>query len=211
MTRKCVQCNKTFNISDSEIQFYESKNLSLPKRCKECREKNKNAGASDKAKRPAQSYKSYYAKKDNTSTLGVVIFSVIFVIISFISQNEPIVTIMLSLFAIGSILKYILDLKNGNVFIQEFNTAPYKYTFYNTDSMVKHYVKHGDETNCSSMEDYLYKANLVIIDKGNLSKLQKKDGDQIYYNTKTKEIVVVAKAGYVRTYFIASDKYYNKQ
>jgi pyocin large subunit-like protein len=116
-----------------------------------------------------------------------------------------------SLFTVVAIVKYILDLKNSNVFIQEFNTAPYKYTFYNTDSMVKHYVKHGDETKCSSMEDYLYKANLVIIDKGNLSKLQKKDGDRIYYNTKTKEIVVVAKAGYVRTYFIASDKYYNKQ
>lgn len=210
MTRKCVQCNKTFNISDSEIQFYESKNLSLPKRCKKCREKNKNAGNSDKAKRPAQTYKSYYAKKDNTSTLGVVIFATIVAIVGFILKNDAL-AIGASLFTVCSIVKYILDLKNGNVFIQEFNTTLYKYTFYNTDSMVKHYVKHGDETKCSSMEDYLYKANMVIVDKGNLSKLQKKDGDRIYYNTKTKEIVVVAKAGYVRTYFIASDKYYNKQ
>lgn len=210
MTKKCIQCNKPFNISDSEIQFYESKNLSLPKRCKECREKNKNAGSSGKAKRPAQTYKSYYAKKDNSSALGVVILAVITAIVGFILKNNAL-AIGASLFTVVAIVKYILDLKNSNVFIQEFNTAPYKYTFYNTDSMVKHYVKHGDETNCSSMEDYLYKANLVIIDKGNLSKLQKKDGDQIYYNTKTKEIVVVAKAGYVRTYFIASDKYYNKQ
>jgi pyocin large subunit-like protein len=77
--------------------------------------------------------------------------------------------------------------------------------------MAKHYVKHGNETGCSSMEDYLFKTNLVILNKGNLTKQQKKDGDTIYYNPTTQEFVVIAKAGYVRTYFIANDKYYNKQ
>ena len=61
------------------------------------------------------------------------------------------------------------------------------------------------------MEDYLYKANKVITDKNSLTKKQKKDNDTIFYNKRTNEFVVVAKAGYVRTYFIASDKYYNKQ
>ena len=37
----CVQCGKTFELSDSEIDFYRKKNLHLPKRCKECRQKNK--------------------------------------------------------------------------------------------------------------------------------------------------------------------------
>lgn len=40
--RKCVQCGKKFFIEDSEIEFFNKKNLSLPKRCKECRTKNRN-------------------------------------------------------------------------------------------------------------------------------------------------------------------------
>lgn len=42
MKLACVQCKKEFEISDNEMQYYESKGLSLPKRCKECREANKN-------------------------------------------------------------------------------------------------------------------------------------------------------------------------
>lgn len=37
----CKQCGKEFELSKSEIDFYRKKNLNLPKRCKECREKNK--------------------------------------------------------------------------------------------------------------------------------------------------------------------------
>lgn len=37
----CVQCGKSFELSDSEIDFYHKKNLHLPKRCKDCRQKNK--------------------------------------------------------------------------------------------------------------------------------------------------------------------------
>ena len=34
MKRICKQCGKEFELSQSEINFYNSKNLSLPKRCK---------------------------------------------------------------------------------------------------------------------------------------------------------------------------------
>lgn len=41
MKKTCKQCGKEFELTQSEINFYKSKNLSLPKRCKECREQNK--------------------------------------------------------------------------------------------------------------------------------------------------------------------------
>ena len=41
LTRTCIQCNKEFTMTESEIRFYKSKRLSLPKRCKECRDANK--------------------------------------------------------------------------------------------------------------------------------------------------------------------------
>lgn len=39
--RVCKDCGKEFEIEDGEIEFYESKGLSLPKRCADCREKRK--------------------------------------------------------------------------------------------------------------------------------------------------------------------------
>lgn len=41
MKRICKQCGKEFELSKNEMQFYKKKHLSLPRRCKECREKNK--------------------------------------------------------------------------------------------------------------------------------------------------------------------------
>ncbi|MCR5485049.1 MAG: zinc-ribbon domain containing protein [Clostridiales bacterium] len=39
--RTCVQCGKEFTLTNSEIRFFKSKNLNLPKRCKECRSLNR--------------------------------------------------------------------------------------------------------------------------------------------------------------------------
>ena len=39
---KCKDCGEEFYMTYREVHFYEEKGLSLPKRCKECREKRKN-------------------------------------------------------------------------------------------------------------------------------------------------------------------------
>ena len=41
MKLRCKQCGKDFGLTDGEIKFYKDKGLELPKRCKDCREKNK--------------------------------------------------------------------------------------------------------------------------------------------------------------------------
>lgn len=41
MQRTCKQCGKEFTITQNEIRFYKSKHLNLPRRCEECRKKNK--------------------------------------------------------------------------------------------------------------------------------------------------------------------------
>ncbi len=46
--KECKQCGKQFTISDSEISFYKSKKLNIPKRCKECRKSNKKGNVSHK-------------------------------------------------------------------------------------------------------------------------------------------------------------------
>ena len=208
MTKKCVQCGKHFTISDSELEFFKSKNLSIPKRCKECREQNKICNKPNNRKTTTV-YKSYYADNANKSDLPLALISLaITVVLLFL--NIQYAWIFTGIISLKFLFSFLRD-KLNRVYIQEFDTSIYKYTFYDTNAMVKHYVKHGSETNCKNMEDYLYKTNLVILNKGNLTKQQKKDGDTIYYNPTTQEFVVIAKAGYVRTYFIANDKYYNKQ
>ncbi len=203
MNRTCVQCGKTFSLSESEINFYKSKNLDLPKRCKSCRDKNKNG-----------EYRSYTANVplSNRATCISAIFCVAtFVTIMSILANGgfTLPTVFLDLIAFFAI--FCLAKIKRHIDIQEFDTSCFAHTFYDMDSMTEHYIKHGKETNCKDMEEYLYRANAVIQQKNTLSKKQKEDGDIAFFNPQTKEFVVVAKAGYIRTYFIASLSYYNKQ
>lgn len=204
MNRKCVECGKPFSLSDSEIDFYKSKNLNLPKRCKPCRDKKKTANGE---------YRNYTANaplKNRDIFISAILFIGIFVnVMSFSAYNKftlPILIFdLIGIFAIFCLVK----IKKG-VEIQEFDTCIYPHTFYDVHSMVEHYVKHGKETNCKDMEEYLYKTNFLIGRKNILSKKQK-DGDTAYFDPHTNEFAVVAKAGYIRTYFIASLSYYNKQ
>ncbi len=205
MTRNCVQCGKTFTLSDSEIGFYEEKNLNLPKRCKSCRDKNKATNGE---------YRSYTANVPlafRDILISAILFVGIFINIMSASANDgfTLPTIILDLIGLLAIA-FLAKIKN-HIDIQEFDTSSYPHTFYDIESMTEHYIKHGKETNCKDMEEYLYKANSVIQQKNIMSKIQKEDGDTAFFNPQTKEFVVVAKAGYIRTYFIASLSYYNKQ
>lgn len=40
-TKTCIQCNRTFTLSTSELEYYRENGLDEPKRCKDCRELNK--------------------------------------------------------------------------------------------------------------------------------------------------------------------------
>ena len=66
LTRTCIQCNKEFTMTESEIRFYKSKRLSLPKRCKECRDANKKLKAENGGQMPAQNV----PKKEKTQEKG---------------------------------------------------------------------------------------------------------------------------------------------
>lgn len=206
--RVCVQCGKVFALSDSEISFYQSKNLSLPKRCKTCREINK-------GKKPNKhsEYKSYSVKAPIANRKSFI-FKIVFISAIFLSailnfEFIPNFSAVI-VFAVSALSVLFLLLYGRNVQVEEFDTLPYKYTFYDTNSMVSHYVKHGNEVACNSMEDYLFKANSVIINPNVLKKIQQ-DGDTAYFYPPTNEFVVVAKAGYIRTFFKANMYYFNKQ
>ncbi len=209
--RKCVQCGKLFTISDSEEAFFKSKNLSVPKRCRQCREKNKTKSGYSPKSQPYSDYGSYKLSRPvSPKSLLVLIISALITICAMTNGFDY--KIKLSALAVFLICAFgiFASCFTKKVAVREFDTSHYKHTFYDTRSMVSHYVKHGKQTHSEDMENYLFRANLVITDKGNISKITK-DNDTAYYNPKTKELVIVAKAGYIRTYFIANQYYYNKQ
>ena len=205
LNRVCVQCGKRFTLSDNEIDFYNSKNLDLPKRGKTCREINKGK----KAEYKRYTKRTKVSEKVSTPTGSVVGFFLLFLLLE---MGIPVTTaFVVSLVSamVSAVLIYLLA--GRKIEIQEFDTAPYTYTFYDTASMVSHYVKHGKEVGCDSMENYLYKANAVIENPKALKKIQQTDGDTAYFYPPTGDFAVVAKAGYIRTYFKADLHYFNKQ
>ena len=84
-------------------------------------------------------------------------------------------------------------------------------TFRSEEKLQSHFEKHGAQMGYSTAEDYLAGANAVVADPGSLHKTQVADGDDAYYREATGEFVVVSSKGYIRTYFIASREYWDKQ
>ena len=66
MMRVCKECGREFELAPGEIKFYKSKNLALPKRCKDCRDKNK--AASHNTGSPDNSYSNNTCNTDITGT-----------------------------------------------------------------------------------------------------------------------------------------------
>ena len=66
MMRVCKECGREFELAPGEIKFYKSKNLALPKRCKDCRDKNK--AASHNTGSPDKSYSNNTCDADITGT-----------------------------------------------------------------------------------------------------------------------------------------------
>ena len=217
MKRLCKECGKEFEINDGEIQFYRAKKLELPKRCKECRERNKkngrqprqmdidaagskNSGAAENIdirpqKEEPQKKEPQKGGKQNRILAAIIIF---IVAVSGIFGNQY--------------------LGNGH----DSDDAPVQnaadqdavvYHFRNDQYLSEHFEKHGGDFSFATKEEYEEGANQVISSKEALHKLEAEDGDDVYYLESTNEFVIVSTDGYIRTYFKPEDgiEYYNRQ
>lgn len=246
LKRTCVQCGKEFEMSQSEISFYKKKKLSLPKRCKECRELNKSqkkdkTSGQDKntgyAKKAETSEKTVESKKKDTQSGKQT---------SSISGNSQQADTTVNsgkgekkVSANKKRLAYIaaaviIAFGGGGTAISTLNNEPadevkieqtieseedeltdvvIEYEFRNDELFENHYKKHGIDMGFDSPEEYLAGANRVIASPDVLHKIEKEDGDDVYYLEASNEFVVVSKDGYLRTYFNPSDglNYYNRQ
>ena len=205
--KRCKQCGREFTLTDSEIKFFNDKNLDLPKRCSECRKENKNNNSSNnvnnnKNENINNNYKihsnknSTSHKNNNKKTFRNIIAAGLVLIVLFLGK-----------------------LFNIDINWQEFGTnfgsqeSNVSLQFRNETMWEDHFEKHGSEFGYKTKEEYLKGANEVINSSTSKHKTEAEDGDEIYYDEDKNEIVFVSADGYIRTYFKPSDgiNYYNRQ
>ena len=202
--RKCKQCGKEFVLSDSEIKFFNDKNLELPKRCSECRKENKNNNKeynienskSEKINNNKDNIHKNYKSDSKKKTFRNIIAAGLVLIVLLLGK----------LFNIDINWQEI----RTNFGTQENNVS---LEFRNETLWEDHFEKHGSEFGYKSKEEYLKGANEVINSSTSKHKTEAEDGDEIYYDEDKNEIVFVSIDGYIRTYFKPSDgiNYYNRQ
>ena len=202
--RKCKQCCKEFVLSDSEIKFFNDKNLELPKRCSECRKENKNNNKeynienskSEKINNNKDNIHKNYKSDSKKKTFRNIIAAGLVLIVLLLGK----------LFNIDINWQEI----RTNFGTQENNVS---LEFRNETLWEDHFEKHGSEFGYKSKEEYLKGANEVINSSTSKHKTEAEDGDEIYYDEEKNEIVFVSTDGYIRTYFKPKDgiNYYNRQ
>ncbi|WP_019002018.1 hypothetical protein [Succinimonas amylolytica] len=85
--------------------------------------------------------------------------------------------------------------------------------FRNEHLLKDHFSRHGRAMGFSSPKEYERAARGVVQNPAALHKIQKKDGDDVYYLESGNDFVVVSADGYIRTYFRPNNgiRYFNKQ
>jgi hypothetical protein len=186
--KKCVQCGKVFAIKDYERRFYKNRKLDNPKRCKECRDKNKLHKVITYDFRVSQKKQKTFAIKKT-----YIIIAVLLIAFSALFLNSKI------------------NIKENHI-SQVINTTD-RYTFKSESLLQEHFNKHGSELGYTSTAKYESRANEVIHSPDALHKKELEDGDSIYYIKETNELVILSTDGYIRTYFKPEDgiAYYNRQ
>lgn len=222
MTRVCKECGKEFELAPGEIKFYKSKNLALPKRCKDCRDKNKAASHNTGSAGKSYSGSNTSATDINTDNS----FNVNNTYSSTGSSNNRITGIKGRITAAAAIIILFIAAITGKVFLgngtadSNNNSSSYEsgenkglLQFRNENYLAEHFEKHGKEFNYATKEEYLEGANKVVFSDTALHKTEAEDGDDVYYLEDTNEFVIVSTDGYIRTYFKPEDgiDYYNRQ
>lgn len=185
MDRICKDCGSVFTITDGELNFYKDRGLQIPKRCGECRGERKKSNNKDKKN---------------------------------IEINVKVKTILLVCLAIFAISTLFFSKTDENKIADDtqatlVDATSQRYQFRTEEYLVEHFEKHGNEFDYATKEEYLIGANNVISSNNTMHKEEAEDGDEIYYNADTNEFVIVAKDGYLRTYFKPEDgiEYFNRQ
>lgn len=190
MVRNCVQCGKSFEVSEAELALYEEKGLEIPKCCRSCRKSNRirrNALPIVRGKEKRMQRRK--ALKAVPATVMMLLIAFSFVLIRVTrggtGRQSSVSSVEVTAAPPASVQEAVL--------------------FRSEELLEEHYEKHGREMGYDSAEEYLAGANAAIYNSTVLHKTEKEDGDDVYYVESTNDLVVVSTDGYIRTYFRPED------
>ena len=222
MKKTCIDCSSEFIITDSEEQFYKSKNLQIPKRCKACRDKRKNNGTTNSNIEIYTNEKN--GKSKNLIKIGITI---ILCLCGYIIYSKNIVeyldqTTLQTIEYVNppTYEKSIILIEpsreeqtDETIAIVAEKKKERIYSFRSDTLLEEHYEKHKNEFSYATTEEYEIGANIVIQSEDALKKREADDGDYIFYLEATNEIVFLSTRGNIRTYFKpdSGKSYYDRQ
>ena len=101
----------------------------------------------------------------------------------------------------------------SQVAVEEQYVSEIAYIFRNEKLLNDHYEKHGKDMGFDSAKSYEAAANEIINHPDSLHKIEKEDGDDVYYLEESNGFVIVSIDGYIRTFFYPNDglDYFNRQ
>ncbi|MDD3277955.1 MAG: zinc-ribbon domain containing protein [Lachnospiraceae bacterium] len=198
---KCKQCGEEFTLTQSEIKFYKSRNLELPKRCAKCRQMNKQQKRKDE-NIPAEKSTGNPPAKSKVQMIATIIIVVILVVFG-----------VKGLFTPDSPNSSKTAQPTANTTQSSLSGTVSDYKFQTAELRREHYQKHGIDMGFDSAETYETAAGQVVGNPDVLHKTEAEDGDDVYYLEATNEFVIISAAGYLRTYFNPEDgmDYYERQ
>lgn len=98
--------------------------------------------------------------------------------------------------------------------VEETEASAYiNYQFRNDELLNDHFYRHGMSMGFDTAAEYEKAASDVINNQNALHKIEKEDGDDVYYLEDSNEFVILSTDGYIRTYFEPDNgiSYFNKQ
>lgn len=203
MTKTCVQCGKTFEISKAEQDYYKSQHVPVPTCCRSCRKSNRIV---EEISVPKRYLGLIYKRSERRRGKIGMVFRGKYLIFS-------LVALLLFSWATDRRMRqnYNAPVVSGSA-METTNPADIR-IFRNFDLLNEHFKKHGRDMGYTSADAYLEAANNVIHNPAALHKKQAEDGDDIYFLNETNDLVIVSTDGYIRTYFRPEDgiAYYNRQ
>lgn len=107
----------------------------------------------------------------------------------------------------------VVNEKDSEITTVENTQNEVQYVFRSKKLLNQHYEKHGIEMGFSNAKEYEKAASAVINNPNALHKIEKEDGDDVFYVEATNEFAVLSTDGYIRTYFKpdSGKKYFDKQ
>ncbi len=175
MVIKCVQCEKEFEVSEAEREFYEENGQKIPTCCKSCRKMN----------RIRKNDAVVPGSRERQQNRRTVIKAV------------PATVLMLMIAGTFIFLGYV---RGG----QQDNQSPAvleAVMFHSEDELLEKYEKYGRKMEYNSAEEYLAGANSVIRNPEAVHKKDKDNEVDFFYIKDTGDLVTVSADGYIDDFY----------